>query len=1111
MRRRLLPYFIGLSLKKGSFLLFLILVGIQTSYAQKIVTGKVTDDNGLPLSGATIINTTSQTGVISDFDGQFQIQANEEDEIVFSYIGFEDRVILSPFGENIVVQLIPSTGLDEVVITALGIERSEKALGYSVQNIQAQQLSKIKSSNIVSAISGKVSGVSIRSSSAGPTASANITIRGTSSLVGNNQPLFVVNGMPITNDLYNFDNGLNGSTTIDFGNAAQIINADDIQQISILKGPAASALYGSRAANGVILVETKTGHIKSRGLGVEINTSVTMSTPLKLPRYQNTYGYGGGGKYSYKDGSTFIGADDNYDAYAENWGPEMNGQNVIQFNSDGQPVPFTAAPKNIRNFYEDALTHVTNLSINNMTEDSQSRFSYTHMGNQGILPNTSLQRNTFQASVGKLLFNEKLDVQFNSMFVRSFSDNIPNSGYDESSSVMYVWLWFPRQTEIADMRDYWQIGKEGIQQQYIENLWGNNPYFIMHENTNAFQSNRLISNVQLTYDFNQFANLRIHYGVDYLDEQRQFRRAPSTKVVLNGSYREDEISFIERNAEFLFNFNPTPERDNKFDVDLRIGGNLMHQTALTGIANNPELQIFGTEDSVYTLTNSRSGVLVESKRSASKINSLFGLFSVDYDDWAYLDLTYRNDWASSLVSPILGNEESRFSYGYPSVSSSLVLSEVLPLPYAISFLKLRASYAEVGNAAPPYSFQSTFTPQSPYGSSPVFSTSRLIPDPEVKNETTTATELGIDLRLLDGQLNLDLTYYKMNSFNQIITLPVGKSSGYDYYLTNGGEISNKGFEISLESNIGYTKYFQWTQVINFSRNRAIVESLPDVIKSGQYSIVADVFPNDPGSSDLEYVAQRGELLGQLVGLGFQRGPDGQIIHEKGLPLLTSEKVSAGSYQPDFLLGLYNQFRYKNIELGFLIDGQVGGRVYSRQHALLATSGSIINNDDPNLPLSTLEGRTAYSVSYPDGSSKPTYTLVQEGGVVAPGLMYDQAGNLVPNTVQVPAGGASYAGYFYNYYGNGFNRDNIEASTYDSTFFKLREVSLTFELKSELINAWGMQSASVSLIGRNLFLFTSVPTIDPEVYSIRNGIFVNGYESNSIPSTRSFGINLNLSF
>ena len=1080
------------------------------SFAQSPITGTVVDDQGIPLPGATILVVETSDGVITDFDGNFSLETNEAVTLQISFVGFDTQVVEANPGDTLEIQLTPSNALDEVVITALGLKRSEKALGYSVQGIKGSEVAKVKAVNIVSSLSGKVSGVNITNGAAGPAASSNITIRGATSLMGNNQPLFVLNGMPITNDLYSFDDGLNGSSTIDFGNAAQLINSDDIENISILKGPAASALYGSRAANGVILVETKTGTYGADEFNVELTTGVQMANPLKLPNYQNTYGSGGGGKYSYLNGSTYIGANQNYDAYGENWGPEMNGQLIKQFNSNGEAVPFTPAPDNVRNFYETAITHSTNIAINTSNDNSFGRFSYTRLDNKGLIPNTNLERNTFQNAFGKSLFNDKLNVQANTTFVRSTSDNIPNSGYDESSSVMYGWLWLPRQVEINNLRDYWQPGQEGVQQRYAENLWVNNPWFIAYENTNAFQSNRLMSTIQASLELSKYADFRFRYGVDYVDEQRQYRRAPSTKGVLLGSYREDEISFRESNAEVLLSINPTPDDDNLIDVDLKLGGNLMSQLANFSVANNPQLQVFGTGPSIYTLTNARSGVLVESQKTNAKINSVFGLLSLDYDNKIYLDMTYRTDWASSLVNPLVGKDQSTFSYGYPSVSTSFLLDELFNLPKSVDLLKFRASYAEVGNGAPAYSFGNTFTPRAAFGNSAAFTTSRTISDPNLRNETTRATEFGLNFSTLAGKLNFDVTYYQMNSFDQIISLPVAKTSGYDFTLTNGGEISNKGVEASLEYNYAQTDDFSATTRFNFGRNRAVVESLPDVIESGQYSIVADVFPGDEGGSDLELVAREGELLGQLVGLGFQRGPDGRIIHENGLPLLTDEKVSAGSFQPDFRLGWLNEFQYKNVNLSFLFDGQVGGKIYSRSHALYATGGAIKNDDDPNLPLTTTEGRTVYSVGY-GAAGNPDYTLVDAGGVVGPGWKYDDSGNLVENDVSVPAGGAGYVGYFYNYYGNGFNRDNIEAATYDATYFKLREVSLSYGIPTSITDGWGIHSASISLVGRNLLLFSDVPSIDPETFSIRNGIFVNGFESTSIPTQRSVGINVNLTF
>ena len=1100
-----------MQIHKAAIGLFLVLISHLIS-AQNSISGTVVDEQGIPLPGASIIMAETNKGVTTDFNGLFFIETTSAVKLTISYVGYESQTVVADPGQELTIQMSQSNALDEVVITALGIRRDEKAIGYSVQGLSGGEVAEVKATNIINALSGKVAGVNITGSSAGPSASANITIRGATSLMGNNQPLFVVNGMPITNDLYSFDDGLNGSSSIDFGNAAQIINTDDIEAISILKGPAASALYGSRAANGVILVETKTGKLAAPGFRIDLNTNLQLGTPLKLPNYQNTFGSGGHGQYSYVDGLWSTGEANQRDAYGENWGPRMNGQRIKQFNSNGEAVPFTPSPNNVRDFYETTFTNTTNVAISSSNENSFGRFSYTHLTNKGLIPNTNLERNTFNTSFGQSLLEDKLNVSVNSMFVRSTSDNIPNTGYDESSSVMYGWLWFPRQVDIEDLRDYWQPGQEGIQQRYVENEWVNNPWFLAYENTNAFQSNRFITSVQMDYTLNAYANVRFRYGVDYVDEQRQYRRAPSTKAVLNGSYREDEISFRESNAEFLLNIDFSPKEDNIVDVEAKLGSNLMSQIANYGIANNPELQLFGTDPSIYTLTNSRSGVLVESKKTNAKINSVFGLLSLDYKNKVYLDFTYRNDWTSSLVNPLVGKNQSNFSIGYPSASSSILVHEIANLPTEITFFKVRTSYAEVGNGAPAYSFGNTFTPQAAFGNNPAYTTNRTISDPNLKNERTTASEIGFDIKAFDNIVGLDLTLYKMNSFDQIISLPIAKTSGYDFTLTNGGEISNTGIEASLNINYLNSDDFKASTTINFGKNRAIVEELPDVISSGRYSIIADVFPGDEGGSDLELVAEKGKLLGQLYGLGFQRGPDGRIIHENGLPLLTDEKVSAGSYQPDFRLGWYNEFSYKDFNFSFLFDGQVGGKIYSRSHALYATGGAITNEDDPNLNLSTMEGRSVYAVSY-DADGSPVYTAEagSGAGVVGPGWMYDANGNLVENNVAVPPGGAAYTGYFYNYYGNGFNRDNIEAATYDATYFKLREVSFSYDLTDKLAAAFGFKYATVSIIGRNLLLFTKVPTIDPETYSIRKGIFVNGFESTSIPSTRSFGINLKLGF
>ncbi|MFK7932680.1 MAG: SusC/RagA family TonB-linked outer membrane protein [Saprospiraceae bacterium] len=1101
-------------------LLLLLFFGSLTSdcIAQnRYISGTVLDETGLPLVAANVITDYGIGGTITDFDGNFSISVSEKEKfLLISYVGYQTEEIPIDNVYTITVRMKSIQEMEEVVVTALGVEREEKVLGYAVSQLDAKDIADIKPTNIVDAIAGIAAGAFVTGSSSGPTASSNINIRGTASLLGNNQPLFLVNGMPITNELFSFDDGLNGSSTIDFGNAAQLINPDDIASINILKGPAASALYGSRAADGVILIETKTG-ASNKGWGATINSSTTIETPLKLPDYQNEFGFGGGGKYSYANGSNYIGAQEYYEAYGENWGPRLNGQAVKQFDSNDQAVPFTPAEDNIRDFYQTGVTSINNIAISNSSEAADARFSFTNLNKKGIVPNTDLQRNTFNLNIGNRLLDNKLKTRINAMYIRSGSSNIPNAGYDESSSIAYGWLWFPRQVEIGALRDYWVPGQEGVEQRYVENLWVNNPWFVANENTNSFQSNRLIGNFEASYDFLKKLNLRVRYGADVVNEGRQYRRAPSTKAVLLGSYREDEISFSETNAEALLSYDAG--RISNFTLELKAGGNIMRQNANYLVANNPELKFFGTSPSVYSLTNSRSGVLVESQKTQTGINSAFGIATIGFKEMIYIDATYRQDWNSTLVNPALGLAGSDYQFGYPSVSFTGIVSDMINMRSSnISFFKVRAAYAEVGNGAPDSRFGNTFTPQPAFGSNSVFTTNRTIADPNLRNERTTAYEVGLDVRWFKDRLRLDATAYDMRSFDQIIFLPVGTSSGYDFNLTNGGTIRNRGVELFLKSNVMQRDRFGWEITLNAAHNRAVVEELPDVIESGRYSIVADLFPGDEGGADLEYVAEEGELLGQLYGLGFVRGPDGRIVHQNGLPVLTKEKVSAGSYQPDLRIGLYNRFSFGNFRLGFLIDGQVGGKIYSRSHALYNTGGAITNADDPLLPVSTLDGRTAYSVSY-DADGEPVYSLEQSGGIVGPGWKWEDSNEngqvdvseLQENDVAVEPGGAGYTGYFYNYYGNGFNRDNIEAATYDATYFKVREARIGYTFDDMQLAKLGIDNIQVALIGRNLLLFSDVPTIDPETYSIRNGLFVPGFESTQLPTTRSVGVALNVVF
>ncbi len=1069
--------------------LFLFIGFAQSGWAQQKITGAVTDNTGDPVIGASVTVLNGQEGTLTDAMGQYSIALYDgQTKLVFSYFGFETQTV-DVSGKSILnVTLTPSEiQLEEVVITALGVSREERALGYAVQGLKSKDIASVPAPNAVDNLSGKLAGVYVTGGSSGPTASSNVTIRGQTSLNGNSQALFIVNGVPITNGLFSPGDGLNGSSTIDFGNGAQIINSFDIENISVLKGPAAAALYGSRAANGVIYVTTKTGQ-NSKGWGVSVNSNTVIETPLKLPNFQDQFGNGGYGKYSYSNGATYTG--DYYDAFGENWGPRTNGQLIKQWDSNGEAVPFEAAPNNMRNFFQTGVSTNNNVSISHADENGDFRFSATQLNRRGIIPNTDLSRSTLQTSVGKKLFNNRLEFRANAMYVGSGSNNVPNAGYDESSSVMYSFLWLPRNTAIDDLREYWKPGQENVQQAYVEELWGNNPWMIVNENTNSFNARRLLGDINATYHINDRMNLRVRTGQDMKNDIRQYRRATSTKKVLFGSFREDRLLFMENNTEALLSWaNAAPLEQKDLRIDAKLGGNLMMQQSSSLIANNPQL----LQPGVFTLTNNRSNVQTEGRYARKAIRSMFGMASFAYKSMYYLDLSARNDWSSTL--PVENN-----SYFYPAASASVVVSEMADLG-KISFLKLRGALAQVGSDTDPYLLNNTYSPSAMFGGYPAFGINSFATNPDLRPERTTSSEFGIDARFAKGRYGMDLAVYDMTTKDQIIYLPVASSTGRSSRLANGGAIRNTGIELQLYGDLVKTNNFKWNSRINLGANRAVVVSLPEGV-SGGYPIVANMFPNDGGTAGLEYVAVEGELLGQLKGLTFERDADGNIIHQDGYPMVSEEKSTIGSYQPKARIGWMNSFSVGNWQANILFDGQIGGLIYSRSHTLHNTAGNLVNDDDPHLDMNAIDGRAISSVSY-DSNGQPVYTEESAGGVVGAGVMYDSNGNLVENTVSVPL-----RDYYYKYYGNVWRRDNIEPSTFDASYLKLRQLSVAYTVPKEKLANTGLEGLTISFIGRNLLLFSKVPTIDPETYSIRNGLFVNGYESTSMPSLRSFGFSIN---
>ncbi len=698
-------------------LVVLAAFGGRAQAQDRAIEGTVVDAQTNPIPGVNVLVKGTTQGTITDIDGKYRIGITEEAEaLVFSFVGYETLEV--PIGTRSIVDVDlteDARQLGEVVVTALGVERETKALGYAVEEVQGTSITQARETNLVNSLSGRVAGVNVTGASTTVGGSARITIRGESSLnINKNQPLFIVNGVPINNNVVG--SAGSGNLETDYGNGAGEINPDDVETISVLKGPNAAALYGSRAANGVIIITTKSGK-NGKGLGVSVNSTATFETPLRLPDWQDTYGQGNRGAFSFVDGAG-SGVADGVD---ESWGPRLDGQPIPQFNSprsvpgfrggdidvapDGStitPTPWQAQPDNVTDFFETGITLTNNVAVSGGNESGDFRLSYTNLDQTGMLPNTDLRRNTVLFSGGYKL-SEKLKANATVNYIRSRSDNRPSVSYG-TESLMYLWVWYGRQINTNNLRDYWQPGLEGQQQFNYNYNYHDNPYFTSYENTNGQAKDRLLGNISLTYDFTDNLSLMVRSGTDFYRELRDRKRAFSTQRFPFGMYREDNIFFEERNTDFLLSYNKAV--DDTWTLGASFGGNRMDQTYEYNELVAPQLSI----PEVYNFGNSRVALQAEEFIKRKRINSLYGLANIGYKNVLFLDLTARNDWSSTL--PTDNN-----SYFYPSVSASAVVSDMVELPSVFAFAKLRASWAQVGNDTDPYSLRNVYRYLQPFGES----------------------------------------------------------------------------------------------------------------------------------------------------------------------------------------------------------------------------------------------------------------------------------------------------------------------------------------------------------------------------------------------------------
>jgi TonB-linked SusC/RagA family outer membrane protein len=1051
------------------FCILLISIGVKAQETKPLIQSKlegtVIDAITMePVIGASVNIKGTTHGVVTDLDGKFYFQTGQKlpYTLIVSYLGYKKAETVVNQNSVIINLTQEQNVLSEVVVTALGISKEKKSLGYTTQSLKGKELVETKETNFLNSLTGKLAGVRITNSQ-GDMGSSRIVIRGETSIAGNNQPLFVVDGVPVDNSQLSTVGGSPASR--DFKNAIADLNPQDIESLSVLKGPNAAALYGSRAAHGVVLITTKSGK-SQKGLGITVSSGLTISQVATLPSFQNSFGQGSNGKFSYVDGKGG-GVNDGVD---ESWGPKLDGRLIPQFYSNGEAVPFVANPDNVKDFFNTGLTYDNSISIAKSDEKSDFRLGVNNQKQLGIVPNSEVKKTNFTINTNyQISKNVKVGVTAN--YIVTDAPALPGgpSG-NRAAGVMLQFLWFGRQVDVNQLNNDWSRN--------WNNSYYSNPYWNAYYNTTSQQRNRLIGDIHLDAKLADGLNFKFRTGVDYYNDRRKYEIKYGTNGTPFGSYAEDAYTVNERNTEGIFTY--TKKLSDDFSLDALAGFNIRNHSDANNYQKAPRLAV----PDLYTLTNSRDPLTSSNSFSELKVYSGYASAQVGYKNYAFLNLTARNDWSSTLPS-------SNRSYFYPSINGSLVVSDALNLKSnTLDFLKLRGGWSEVGNDADPYQLATVYNFQTAFDGNPIQTSSQKKLNENLKPETTRSTEFGIESSLWKNRLHFDIAYYNTNSFDQILEIKTTAASGYNSQLINAGKINNHGIEIQLDGNPIQTPNFKWNVGANYSKNTSKVEILDYDGKIQNYTIGS--------SGGVDVLASVGQAYGALYGTAYQRDASGNIVvGANGLPKADPQKKVLGHYTPDYLAGLTNTLTYKNLEFSFLIDASVGGEIFSGTNRTGNYTGVLAQ---------TLPGRDAANggLSYYyagatktllTGGTAPNGATVYDDGMIFNGVYADG----IPNTRVISA---------QEYYKASYNIS--EAYIYSSTFVKLREVKLTYNVNKSLARKLGLEGASITAASRNLFfIYKDVPNIDPE--SAFNTGNAQGLESLSLPTTRSFSLNVNLKF
>ncbi len=1100
---------------KKFFLLVSVTMFASQIFAQSTIKGTVFESDGkTPVIGCAVLVKGTTKGIATDANGAYSIKASEGQVLEFSCIGYESKTVT--VGKQAVINVtldFSARQLEGLVVTALGLTRQEKSLGYAVSKVESDDITKTMSSNWLNGMSGKVAGLTFNGANSGPISSMRVTLRGDKSLkYGSNEALFVVDGIPIrsgTTATTSNSSYVSDDLPVDFGNGASDLNPDDIENVSILKGPAATALYGSRAANGAIVITTKSGR-KTKGVGVSYSSSVVVEKAGYWPNFQKEYGSGsdmGLNPYCFWTlDPSLTGGVTNYPSrnlsrYA--WGEKFDA-NKLRYQYEGKnwetglitPTPFVYQDDWYTGIFQNGVTYTNSISVDGSNGQGTSvRFSMTDTRNDWILPNTGFKKQSYSFTINSpvnkwIKFNTKIN------YYRTDSDNMPSAGYDETT-VMYDLSWAYNSNAMSNWRDeYFQGRFNAINRNATISENGNslvfagtgsyNPYRVLYEELNSTDKDRVFGSVGFDIQLAKNLTLNVKSGADLGMEFRTQRKPKLTAAYENGFYREQSINSYEFNSDFLLRYQ-NQFLEDKLSFTGAFGGNAMSTQYFRNTVTLSELDL----DGVYNTSNVPSGVYPNPStyRSYKSVNSLYGFLSFGWKDMYFLDITGRNDWSSAL-------SRSNWSYFYPSVAASVLLDKVFNfqsnLP-AVSFAKLRLSWANVGNDTSPYSLDQYYSASSINGGYTLPST---ITNPMIKPENIESWEMGLEAKFLQNRIGLDLALYSSTTTNQIVSVDIDPIVGASAMNINAGAINNKGVEVAISATPVKTKDFTWTVNANWSKNKTVLESLYDGWD-----------PDQPYSTDmgttlggrLNIYSYVGQEMYQIYGWALKRAPEGSYYLDAGgnkvdcsgklvldattgqPTLLNTADNYIGKVNPDWKGGFSTSLKYKNLTLNMSFAYQWGGHRFSVTDGILGYQGKLKNS---------LEGRY-------DGLVANGVNIVQSN---EDGTTLCTVNNTITESTYL---------YYQTYL---LGRYNADTHTYDTSFLKMKEARLEYALPSKLCQKIGfIQGVNIAVFATNLFSIDHWPQFDPEGGSLTGTNVFNGLESGAFPMTRSYGVNVKLSF